>query len=89
MVICDRMAEEEARWGKQLGRELDLPKEKKTEKKPYKTKKTQKKKKKKNKKKKKKKKKKLTNSFTTKPLIYSKNSSCNPLFSYHTPVFNS
>ena len=37
MVICDRMAEEEARWGKQLGRELDLPKEKKTEKKPYKT----------------------------------------------------
>ena len=28
MVICDRMAEEEARWGKQLGRELDLPKEK-------------------------------------------------------------
>ena len=29
MVICDRMAEEEARWGKQLGRELDLPKEKK------------------------------------------------------------
>ena len=82
MVICDRMAEEEARWGKQLGRELDLPKEKKTEKKPYKTKTTKLKKK-------KKKKKKLTNSFTTKPLIYSKNSSCNPLFSYHTPVFNS
>ena len=77
MVICDRMAEEEARWGKQLGRELDLPKEKKTEKKPYKTKT------------KLKKKKKLTNSFTTKPLIYSKNSSCNPLFSYHTPVLNS
>ena len=46
MVICDRMAEEEARWGKQLGRELDLPKEKKTEKKPYKTKTTKLKKKK-------------------------------------------